>query len=445
MTDFSIRANLLTMLVEWVAVILLFWDVEKKTEGNSRWLGYLCLGLLTFIYLPIIPAFNATSDYSRENLLNQVLRTGLNWLAVYGYLAFTKEKSRRVCGYLAMLYLLLYMVSFNLRQTFYPFMAGLSQVERENVMLFLLVVFQWGLAYAAYRLLDLNHIRDLTSSRWAIAVIAVLVELYLKWSLIAPEAGAQQRPFDIVFYSLCATLGVFVLVILSERNFTFQQHQNALRMEQMQMQYEMQNAKRALQTNNDIRRLYHDMKNHLLAIQGMTKNGEADAYISELYSQLQDYEATVNTGNSVADSLLSEKIERARLDGIRFNVVADFTPFQFMRSVDLVTILGNSIDNAIEALQMLPEGQDRIIYIKTVQYANMAVLRISNQYAGNLEVKEGRLQTGKADPELHGIGLNSIRKAVKRYSGNVETQFENEEKWFRLLIMIPIPENRADG
>ena len=48
--------------------------------------------------------------------------------------------------------------------------------------------------------------------------------------------------------------------------------------------------------------------------------------------------------------------------------------------------------------------------------------------------------TGKADPAMHGIGLSSIQKAVKRYGGSAETQFENDGGWFRLMIMIPVPE-----
>lgn len=115
--------------------------------------------------------------------------------------------------------------------------------------------------------------------------------------------------------------------------------------------------------------------------------------------------------------------------------------FSFMNSVDMVTILGNAVDNAVEALSQLPEGQERIVYIKTARYANMAVLRISNQFAGRLDMSDGVLHTGKSDPNMHGIGLSSIQKAVKRYGGSAETEFENEGGWFRLMILIPIPED----
>ena len=276
---------------------------------------------------------------------------------------------------------------------------------------------------------------------WPVVILPMLVELYFKWSLISTDEEAAGRPVDIVFYSLCATFGMLALVVLFERNIAAQERRNRMQMEQMQLQYEMQNAKRAMQTNTDIRRLYHDMKNHLLALQTMVgKSEEAGAYLEELCSQLSDYETNLNTGSSVIDALLAEKTERARLDRIRFNVCADLNPFSFVSSVDLVTIFGNAVDNAIEALQMLPEGQERIVYIKTARYANMNVLRFSNQFAGELKLEGGKLRTGKENAELHGIGISSIRKAVRRYSGNVETQFDNENGWFRLILMIPDPE-----
>ena len=112
-----------------------------------------------------------------------------------------------------------------------------------------------------------------------------------------------------------------------------------------------------------------------------------------------------------------------------------------MHTTDIVTILGNALDNAVEALQMMPEGQDRIVYLKSVTYANMLVLRISNQFCGKLSVKNGMLHTLKSDADMHGIGLKSIEKAVKRYNGNMETQFDNNGNWFRLILMIPVSPN----
>lgn len=448
MTDFSTTANALNMLVELVGVIFLFHAVEKRDERWRIFPGVFCLLLLLMlIYIPIIPWINSTHNYSTENLFNQILRTGLNFLAVFSYLLFCKDKRASVCGYLAAIYILVYMVSFNLRQAFMPFLFGTDFRAAQWKMLFALVLIQWAAVYAVYRLVDLDSIQKVTAARWASVLIPITIELYFKWSLISPD-GNPQRIFDTVFYTLCATLGVLIMVILLERNIAAQQKHTEMVLEQVQLQYEMQNAKRALRANTDIRRLYHDMKNHMLALQAMidTEGSPSDAseYLSELCTQLEEYEVNIHTGNTVADALLAEKMERARLDNIRFNVCVDLSPLDFMHNIDIVTILGNASDNAVEALQMMPEGQERIVYFKSACYANMLVLRISNQYHGQLSVRNGILQTLKSNTDMHGIGLKSIEKAVKRYNGNVETQFDNDGNWFRLILMIPIPPKGED-
>ena len=441
MTEFSLVSNVLSLFMELLGVLFFFLRLEPKNERRFHLPALLALIPLLLVYFHIIPGMNATHAFSAENLFNQILRTALNWLGIYLFLRFSREKRRSVCGYLAALFVLIYMVAFNLREALHPFLLHLDRRELEIVMLLLLAAFQWAAVFIVSRLLDLDDVREAGPSRWAIVVIPILLELYFKWSLISPETGSALRVLDLLFYSLCATLGVLALVILFERAFAAQARRSAMEMEQLQMQYEMQNAKRALRANTDIRRLYHDMKNHLLALGSMMDGGtEGKEYLKELCSQLEEYEINVHTGNSVADALLAEKMERARLDGIRFNVCVDLTDWSFVRTVDLVTILGNATDNAVEALQMLPEGQERIVYLKSARYANMAVLRISNQFAGKLTVKNGVLRTGKADPQMHGIGLSSIQKAAKRYGGEVETQFENEGSWFRLVIMLPVPE-----
>lgn len=440
MTDSSTHFRFFSMAIECIGVLFFFRSLPKREEKLLRILGIASLLLLATIYFPIIPRLKSGLIFSAEGLINQTVRTGINWIVLFIFLRISKEIPRSVCWYLSGLYMLIYMVAFNMRQALQPFAFQLNPQDPELVMFAFLLFFQWGGVWVVQRTLDLSIISNVEFSRWPIIVIPVLLELYFKLALLDPSSEIGQRTFDTLFYSLCSTLGVLALVVLVERNIATQKKRNALQMEQIQLEYEIQNAKRSMQTSIDIRRLYHDMKNHLLAIDAMIGNQEsAKEYVSELRSRLEEYEISVNTGNSVADALLSEKIERASLDGIRFNIRVDLTPLDFVNSVDIVTIIGNAVDNAVEALQMLSERQERIVYIKSSTYANMLVLRVSNQFVGQLTMEDGVLRTGKVDSQLHGIGLNSICKAVQRYNGSVETQFENDSGWFRLLVMLPIP------
>ena len=116
----------------------------------------------------------------------------------------------------------------------------------------------------------------------------------------------------------------------------------------------------------------------------------------------------------------------------------DLKPLDFIRPLDMVNMFGNALDNAVEAVEILPEDMEKIIYLKTVQYAGMLVIRVSNQFTGERKVTNGVLKTMKADAGNHGIGIRSIKTAAARYGGNVDVEIEKDKHWFRLMIMIPL-------
>ena len=101
MSDFSFITNFLTMAIEWIGVAYFYRPLERRSEGRLKYLGWLCLLLLIPVYMPIIPELASIKVFSLENLFNQIVRTFINWLALYGYLRCTKECKRSVCVYLS--------------------------------------------------------------------------------------------------------------------------------------------------------------------------------------------------------------------------------------------------------------------------------------------------------------------------------------------------------
>ena len=131
----------------------------------------------------------------------------------------------------------------------------------------------------------------------------------------------------------------------------------------------MKNARRELQANSDVRRLYHDTKNHLMAIRSMAgKSGEIEEYLDGLLSHFNSYEAQIDTGNATVNALLSDKIQRAHPEEILFNVRLDLSALNKVSSIDLVTIFGNAIDNAVEALRSI-DDDGKIVFIKNKYFA----------------------------------------------------------------------------
>lgn len=440
MMDYSVAANALSLAVDVAGAVIFFSKIESPYEKPRRALGWLPFLLLCAIYFPSEAAMQATAVYSFRNFVEQVARTAINCAAMFGYLTINKGLRPKRAYYLSGLYVMVYIIAFNLRQPLLGIMQSGELLPGEFISLLMLTVLQLGLVLIVRAVLDIGAIDGVTRHRVFIISTALLLEVYLKWSLMTQQTPISQRYGELYFYTVCATVSVLVIVILLEKNISAQQAQNKLELEKVRMDYEMQSVRRELQTGSDIRRLYHDMKNHLLAIQSMLgSEAEASAYLRDLCDEFVDFEGNVNTGNSVVDALIYEKYQRAKPDGVSFNVCMNLSQLGFVKTVDIVSIFGNAIDNAVEAVRKLPEGTEKVVYLKSTSYANMLVLRFSNQFSGSLVQEEGVLRTSKSDSELHGIGLKSIKKAARQYGGTVENNFDNTDGWFRLMVMLPVP------
>ena len=108
MSDFSLPTNIASLFIEWLGVLYFYRPLEIRSEGRARYFGWVWLLFLIPLYIPIIPELNYSTVFSLDNLFNQLLRTLINLIAIYGYLRCTREKGRSVCLYLSALYVLIY-------------------------------------------------------------------------------------------------------------------------------------------------------------------------------------------------------------------------------------------------------------------------------------------------------------------------------------------------
>ena len=183
------------------------------------------------------------------------------------------------------------------------------------------------------------------------------------------------------------------------------------------------------------------MKNHLLASQALENGSESREYLENVLRELRCYEPCVETGNSFLDSFLSEKIRQCRDKGVPVQCHLDFQEGGFLSAVDLCTIFGNALDNAVEAVLSpeVPENQ-RGIWIKGGSCHRMLAVKFCNYSARPLKgIEKGELpRTSKPDAIRHGIGLFSVREAVRKYGGALSIHMQGEH-CVVLSVMIPIP------
>jgi len=185
----------------------------------------------------------------------------------------------------------------------------------------------------------------------------------------------------------------------------------------------------------------HDYRNHInnMKIQLSQENydGLSD-YLNELADDLDTVDTVIKTGNVMADAILNSKLNVAEKMNVQLNVKANVPEILPMSDVELCSVLGNMLDNAVEACGTLPE-EERFMRVYIGKLKGQLYLSVQNS-AGKVRKEKGSYLSTKEDAssatKLHGYGLFRIDRVAKKYGGYVNRQ--NEEGVFATEILIPL-------
>ncbi|MBB1514563.1 sensor histidine kinase [Tessaracoccus sp. MC1679] len=184
-----------------------------------------------------------------------------------------------------------------------------------------------------------------------------------------------------------------------------------------------------------ISRASHDLKHQLTVIRAELDPARRGRHLDALQESLDQFVAAFDTGNPVLDTMLTSKARLCRSRGINFTCVADGTALGFIEVIDLASILGNALDNAIESVSRLEDPEHRIIRVAVFNQARFVVMKFENYFDGELRYLEGELATRKIGG-THGLGLKSIRFTAEKYGG--QATVADKDNWFTLTVLLPL-------
>ena len=199
-----------------------------------------------------------------------------------------------------------------------------------------------------------------------------------------------------------------------------------------------------------IRKVRHEMKNHMANIKGLAgagEYGEIEDYVRRMDETMQELEYKYVTGNAVTDVIINDKCRRAEKAGIRFD--ADFRYGGEIPVFDMGIILNNLLDNAIEACEKLETGKG-FIHLSLKQKKQFLLLEVENSFDGAVPVQSGgglALPTTKQSilPGIiaeHGIGLENVRDVAEKYFGGVNIKVKGDV--FHVTVMLQQGETGED-
>ena len=180
-------------------------------------------------------------------------------------------------------------------------------------------------------------------------------------------------------------------------------------------------------TYADNAKLYHDLHNHIEAIYQCLTGGdiqEAVRYCEELRTPVREISQTIWTGDKAIDYLISSKMALAEQAQIKTKVNIEYPHNTNIRSVDLTTILGNLLDNALEAAGAAPD-ELRFLNLTIRRINAMLIIKVENGYSNVPTENGGELETTKKDKTAHGWGLKSVQTAADRYDGTITTDYKD--------------------
>ncbi|HWT76752.1 MAG TPA: ATP-binding protein [Mobilitalea sp.] len=233
-------------------------------------------------------------------------------------------------------------------------------------------------------------------------------------------------------------ISILYIVNDTEKKQALQQELNYIR----QLWHYQQEQFETSQSNIElINRKCHNLKHQIAALCDMNEVERAQQ-ICELERSVRIYDAAVKTGNTVLDTVLTEKSLYCEEHQINMTCMADGRKLGFINMVDLYTMFGNALDNAIESVSKLEDKEKRIIQVSIFPENELLMIRIRNYCEENYLLQKGLPDTTKQDKKYHGFGLKSIQYTAEKYNGSISVL--SQDNYFLLQILIPIPkENTA--
>lgn len=179
---------------------------------------------------------------------------------------------------------------------------------------------------------------------------------------------------------------------------------------------------------------YHDLKKMLTPVLSGERLLEKED-IDPILEKISIYDSMMDTGDKTIDLALTEKMLFCEKNRIMLMPTAHVEHKTSLTKAELYSLVGNILDNAIEAVLKLPE-KERIISFSMKEVGNMLLIHEDNPFDGQLSYKNGKIVTRKKQKELHGYGLISIQNTVEKNGGTVKISIDEALNVFEMDVLL---------
>ena len=188
------------------------------------------------------------------------------------------------------------------------------------------------------------------------------------------------------------------------------------------------------------RKQTHDFKNLLIVLRGFAERETSRSEMIDYIERLQHFDTAsstmINTHRTAVDIILNQKLAAAERVNIHFMPQLDDLSNFPLPDDELIIVLSNLIDNAIEACERIEDGRERYIRLNMKVEPQSAYLRIENPTASPVEIRNNRIVTTKAKTAEHGYGIQNIIAVLERHSAYYLFEYNERERTLSFTLQL---------
>ena len=277
------------------------------------------------------------------------------------------------------------------------------------------------------------------------SVLLTLMSLIATFCLLMLTRVTTHSIMFSAFAFMLVIVNIFIFIV--NQNMLKKESENAaLREQALKDKIDYEEYRLLKERDEELRIFRHDFKAHINALNVLISddNQAAKEYIASLVQSESLSRFTEYSDNKMLNILLSEKKSQCEKQGIELIIDPISAKLDFIDDKDIVALFSNLINNAIEGCQ---RSEEKKIFLN-ISTANetFVVVKMENTADQKPIVVNGGLRTHKDSDKLHGIGMNSIRRVLKNYNGNLDWAYDDVDKIFRttVIINISVPKEGSD-
>ena len=430
------------IVLQVIPAAILCYIPMKNQKRRKRWVNLLCCVLLMIFAAITMPQVSAIFPRVDETV---VLIPFLGMFFVYYAMSVRAHVSQcagiflMVCAFSAIPVFLAHIMDASHGGSAAEF-TNSDLISRVMLISLLLIFVPLGLVLRKWGTYLVDRLHDSVTWYVLASVSAIITAIF---SIMAPQEyelikTPQVHRSYLIIFCLIATFYVLFIVFFLRIGYTLilkeelQEQETVYRMQSRQYQQIQDQTER-------LRVLRHDFKHSLGLIQGLAEQGDLEGikkYLSGVTQAIPQQEVAHYCDDELINTILNYYAERARADGAKVKFLVDIPSLSEEQTIDIVSVLGNLLDNALHGLQTVPRDSRGIhLRMSVINDENLYII-VSNTFSGTVRKDGDRYLSTRRRRSVRGVGLRSIQLIAEKYGG--EATAYNEGRIFNVDITMKI-------